>query len=99
MFATSEAEGFASFLTGEELSVPFLDEVLAYECAILRARRSGDVGVVAFHHDPAQLLTALAAGELPNLPEIDECLLVVDAALAHPDAAAATVEEPAPRSG
>lgn len=78
LFGITEADGFARFLAQEQLEVKFLPEVLAYEHALLRARRERATSTVRFHHDPAELLSALAAGELPDLPAIDECLVVVD---------------------
>jgi uncharacterized protein len=78
LFGITEADGFARFLAQEQLEIEFLPEVLGYEHALLRARRERTTSTVRFHHDPAELLSALAAGELPDLPEIDECLVVVD---------------------
>jgi uncharacterized protein (UPF0276 family) len=79
LFGITEADGFARFLTGEQPQIPFLPEVLGYEHALLRARRERARSTVRFRHDPAELLSALAAGELPDLPEIEECVVVVDA--------------------
>ena len=78
LFGITEADGFARFLAQEQLEVKFLREVLEYEHALLRARRERAMSTVRFDHDPAELLSALAAGKLPDLPEMDKCLVVVD---------------------
>src|SRR5262249_51648643 len=85
IFAESEANGFAQFIRSEQVSLPFLNEVLNYESALLRARVNGDWSTVSFRHDPAELLAALAAGKVPDLPEIDECFLFVDTPRRGPD--------------
>lgn len=86
LFGITEADGFARFLAEERLEITLLPEVLGYEHALLRARRERATSTVRFRHDPAELLSALAAGELPDLPEIGECLVVVDASTTTPDA-------------
>jgi uncharacterized protein (UPF0276 family) len=86
LFGITEADGFARFLAQEQPQIPFLTEVLGYEHALLRARRERARSTVRFRHDPAELLSALAAGEMPDLPEIDECLVVVDASTATEEA-------------
>src|SRR5262245_12428211 len=86
LFGISEADGFARFLAQEQLEIPFLPEVLGYEHALLRARRERATSRVGFQHDPAELLSVLAAGELPDLPEIEECVVVVGASPARDDA-------------
>lgn len=61
---------------------PLAPQSPAHEHALLRARREQATSTVRFRHDPAALLSAFAAGELPDFPEIDECLVIVDASTA-----------------
>jgi len=65
LFGSAEAEGFARYLAGQKLDVPYLADVLRFECATLRTLVHGRSRVARLHHDPAPLLEALAAGRLP----------------------------------
>ena len=54
------------------LRIPYLDEVLAYEHAILRASLYGEYSTVTFKHDPSVLLGGLQDGILDTpIPEGD----------------------------
>jgi hypothetical protein len=73
-FASSEAESFARFVAERvpESEVPYLEDVLAFERSLLRARVEQAPSVVRFRHSPAPLLEALNEGRLPEaLPRED----------------------------
>ena len=65
-FAGDEGIAFAAYLASTPLDLPFLDDVLAFELALLRASISGETTTVRFGADPAVLLGALAEGRLPE---------------------------------
>jgi hypothetical protein len=65
-FAGDEGLAFAAYLASSPLELPFLDDVLAFELALLRASISGEATTVRFAADPAQLLGALAEGRMPE---------------------------------
>jgi uncharacterized protein (UPF0276 family) len=65
-FALDEASAFASFLREQKPYVPFLPEVLAYDCAVLAVALDGEERRVPFGADPLPLLRALGAGRRPT---------------------------------
>jgi uncharacterized protein len=65
-FALDEASAFASFLREQKPYVPFLPEVLAYDCAVLAVALDGEERCVPFGADPLPLLRALGAGRRPT---------------------------------
>jgi hypothetical protein len=65
-FALDEASSFASFLREHKPYVPFLPEVLAYDCAVLAVAVDGEERRVPFGADPLPLLRALGAGRRPT---------------------------------
>jgi uncharacterized protein (UPF0276 family) len=65
-FAGDEGLAFAAYLASSPPKLPFLDDILAFELALLRASISGEATTVHFAADPAQLLGALAEGRLPE---------------------------------
>jgi uncharacterized protein (UPF0276 family) len=65
-FALDEASAFASFLREHKPYVPFLSEVLAYDCAVLAVAVDGEERRVPFGADPLPLLRALGAGRRPT---------------------------------
>jgi len=84
LYAVAESDAFASFLARQALRIPFLDEVLGLEHALIRAAFCGQTTTVAFTHDPAEVLSCLERGRLP-----DECAslctqVVISAAIAAP---------------
>jgi hypothetical protein len=88
LFASAEAEAFAAYVRARELSIPHLDEVLAYECASLRVLLHGAPEQVEFGHEPYAVLVPLVEGRLPDsLPPGD---FVVDVR-PDPDAAPAAI--------
>jgi uncharacterized protein len=68
LFASTEAERFATLLAGLALDVPYLADVLGYERAALRANLAGETVVVPFRHDPLVVLRSLGEGRLPDAP-------------------------------
>jgi len=64
-FALDEALAFASFLREQKPYVPFLPEVLAYDCAVIAVALDGEERRVPFGADPLPLLRALGAGRRP----------------------------------
>jgi hypothetical protein len=65
-FAGDEGLAFAAYLASTPLRLEFLDDVLAFELALLRASISGEATTVRFGADPAQLLGALSEGRMPQ---------------------------------
>jgi uncharacterized protein (UPF0276 family) len=65
-FAIDEAKAFASFLREQKPYVPFLAEVLAYDCAVIAVALDGEERRVPFGADPLPLLRALGAGRRPT---------------------------------
>jgi uncharacterized protein (UPF0276 family) len=68
LFASAEAEAFAAYLREHAPAVPYLDEVLAYECASLRVLLNSKSELIRFDHDPLAVLTPLVEGRLPEDP-------------------------------
>ena len=66
LFASLESDRFAQFLRGRLPRVAYLDEVLAYEHALVRASLYGEASTVTFTHDPAELLDCLDRGQVPQ---------------------------------
>ncbi len=71
-FAGDEGLAFAAYLAAHPVKLPFLDDVLAFELALLRASISGEATTVRFAADPAQLLGALAEGRMPEDPALGD---------------------------
>jgi hypothetical protein len=67
-FAIDEAQAFAAFLREHKPYVPFLPEVLEYDCAVIAVALDGEERSVPFGADPLPLLRALGAGRRP--PEV-----------------------------
>ena len=68
-FAAVEADAFAGFLRCQAWAmreVPWLDEILAFEHALVRATLYGESSDVAWSSDPSALLESLDAGGLPR---------------------------------
>jgi len=63
--AVEEAEAFAAFLREFNPYVPFLKEILEYDCAVLAVSIDGEERCVSFGADPMPLLSALGAGRRP----------------------------------
>jgi uncharacterized protein len=78
-FTSTEARGFAQFLTEKNLSVPYLTDVLSIECAMLIARVEKQVSTASVSVEPRQLLAALGAGHLPEEIETGRYILEITA--------------------
>jgi hypothetical protein len=65
-FALDEAQAFAAFLREQKPYVPFLPEVLEYDCAVIAVALDGEERCVPFGADPLPLLRALGAGRRPT---------------------------------
>jgi len=65
-FAIDEAEAFANFLREHKPYVPFLPEVLEYDCAVIAVALNGEQRLIPFRADPLPLLRALGAGRRPT---------------------------------
>lgn len=68
LFASVEAEAFGAYLERRRPEVPFLEEVLGFERASIRAVLEGRPQLVPFRFDPASLLEPLARGRFPEAP-------------------------------
>ena len=68
LFASAEAEAFATHVREHAPAIAHLDEVLAYECASLRALLDGTSQLIHFDHEPFAVLEPLAQGRLPERP-------------------------------
>lgn len=80
LFASLESDRFAEFLRGRLPRVTHLDEVLAYEHALVRASLYGEASTVTFTHDPAELLHSLECGRVPEaLPAMTVSICVAGA--------------------
>jgi len=88
LFASAEADAFAAYVRAQRLSIPHLDEVLAYECASLRVLLRGEPEQVRFAHEPYAVLVPLVHGRLPDAPEPGEYIVDVRP---DPDAAPAAI--------
>jgi uncharacterized protein len=82
-FASDEGEGFGEFLQQQELDVPYLREVLAFDRALIATQVDGEPRTVAFPVAPLPLLRALSAGRMPPPPEAGEYELVITPDLAE----------------
>ena len=63
---TDEAAAFAAFLRESKPYVPFLKEILEYDCAVLAVSADGEERSITFAADPMPLLSALGAGRRPT---------------------------------
>ena len=77
LFVSAEADGFARFLRTRDLRIPYLDEVLAFEHALIRAVLYGESSEIAFQHEPWTLLETLEEGRLPVAMPAEAAVVVV----------------------
>jgi uncharacterized protein (UPF0276 family) len=66
LFSGEEGLAFAEFVVPEFDSTPYLRDVVELETALIRARVDHISATVRTSHDPAELVEALRAGELPQ---------------------------------
>jgi uncharacterized protein (UPF0276 family) len=64
LFASSEAQAFATYLEALELNLPQLNKVLEFERSVIATLMDDTPRVVAFDFDPLPLLRGLAKGQL-----------------------------------
>jgi uncharacterized protein (UPF0276 family) len=67
-FASSEAMAFVAWLADQQLEIPYLSDILAYERAVIEAATTARPAVARLTHDPLVLCRALANGRLPQSP-------------------------------
>jgi uncharacterized protein len=79
LFVSAEADAFAQFLRKSMPAVPYLDEVLAFEHALIRATLYRESSTIRFHHEPTALLECLDQGRLPDNPPRQEFPVVIQA--------------------
>jgi uncharacterized protein (UPF0276 family) len=79
-YPPAEADCFACFLRTRfpaRMQVPYLDEVLSFEHALIRATLHGASSEVAWSVDPTILLETLDSGKLPgDLPKVPSVLRI-----------------------
>jgi uncharacterized protein (UPF0276 family) len=69
-FGSREARGFAGYAATLELDLPLLDQLLAYDVAVVAALTENARASVRFRHDPRLMLASLADHRVPqNLPD------------------------------
>lgn len=68
MFAASEAEAFAGYLTALDLKVPQLAKVVEFERAVVATLTDNQARIVSFDIDPLPMLRALTEGRLTDIP-------------------------------
>lgn len=77
LFVSAEADSFALFLRAKALPVDYLDEVLGFEHALVRAALYDESGAVTFLHDPVALLKTLDRGRRPGSLPRQETTIVI----------------------
>jgi uncharacterized protein len=77
LYVSAEADAFARFLGAKALPLPYLNEVLDFEHALIRATLYEEAGEVAFEHDPAMLFGCLEQGRPPQNPARRPTILVI----------------------
>jgi hypothetical protein len=71
-FASEEGGRFLEFVRRQNLDIPFLAEVMAWESAAMRALLEQKSQTLRLQHDPRTLVEALQEGRLPaSLPRAD----------------------------
>jgi uncharacterized protein (UPF0276 family) len=71
-FGSREARAFARYLSALDLGIPLLDQLLAYDVAVVAALTENASQQVRFCHDPRLVLACVADHRMPTaLPEGD----------------------------
>jgi hypothetical protein len=71
-FGSREARAFARYLSALDLAIPLLDQLLAYDVAVIAALTENASQQVRFRHDPRLVLACVADHRMPTaLPEGD----------------------------
>lgn len=68
LFASDEAEAFGHFLSGAHPDVTYLQEVLAFELAVIATLVDGTPRRIRFGFEPISVLRALGEGRAPGPP-------------------------------
>jgi hypothetical protein len=76
-FGSTESDTFAGYIKEQHIDEPFLDDVLAYECAAMRVQLDGGTQVIRTRHDPNALVAALSEDQIPAGIEEDDFEIVV----------------------
>jgi uncharacterized protein (UPF0276 family) len=79
-FAADEGVAFGEYLRASSLDLPYLDDVLDFELAVLHATVTGAAATLHFCSDPAEVLGALADGRLPSAASDGDYTLEVSGA-------------------
>jgi uncharacterized protein len=66
LFGGDEAADFASYLAFDDLEIPYLADILAYERAQIESAQQEQEIMIECRHDPTKIIAALANGELPT---------------------------------
>jgi uncharacterized protein (UPF0276 family) len=71
-FGSGESDAFADYLRDRQIDEPFLDDLLAYERAVLHVNLDGGTQVIRTRHDPNALVAALSQDQIPvDIEEAD----------------------------
>jgi uncharacterized protein (UPF0276 family) len=76
-FGSTESDAFADYMTEHRIDEPFLDDLIAYERAVLHVQLNGGTEVIRTRHDPNALVAALSEGQIPFGVEEDDFEIVV----------------------
>jgi uncharacterized protein (UPF0276 family) len=76
-FGSSESDTFADFVRELRIDEPFLDDLVAYERAVLHVQLDGGTQVIRTRHDPNELVAALSEDRIPSGVEEDDFEIVV----------------------
>jgi uncharacterized protein (UPF0276 family) len=68
MYASSEANSFAQYLTKLNLAVPHLAKIVEFEQAVTSTNIDGSTRIVHFDFEPLPLFRAISEGRLPKEP-------------------------------
>lgn len=77
LFASSEAEAFAAFVFAQQLDMPHLSEILAFEQAIIASQKSSHSITVEWPCDPIPVFEALVSGRLPGPVESEPHQIII----------------------
>ena len=76
-FGSGESAAFADYLRDQHIDEPFLDDLLAYERAVLHVNLNGGTQVIRTRHDLNALVAALSDDRIPVGVEEDNFEVVV----------------------
>ncbi len=83
-FASCEGEAFAAFLRARHLEIPWLEQVIDFDLAVLAAQIERRPKIVKFSIAPLPLLRALGSGRMPQEYEPGDYELVVTPGMEPP---------------